>query len=237
MENELCFKVPMIKSIGRDYLVMEEIEGRSLNEFVDNDPEFVLEISKRIADDYQKVLRSLAQKVKVGDLLNNGIRWTMGSILTWGGPIVEAGLLKYLDIKKVADRMEEIIDKKGKDFLGWAHGNIIGDHIIVNENVFHLLDLAIKPRVGRGYYDWLRALDFAFLQTEDVENFARKIPQWLEKYLPTENRQEVVLVFIERLLGILGWDILYHKVKYVKGDLKIKKREILKLIKTLIDEM
>jgi len=237
MENELCFRVPAIKSEGKDYFVMEEIGGKSLNEFVEDNPESVLNISKDIADDYQKVLAKLLKEEVVEDLLSKGKSWTLGSILTWSGPIVEAGLLEYSDIKKVANEMERTINEKGEDFLGWAHGNIISDHIIVKDNDFYLLDLAIKPRVGRGYYDWLRALDFAFLKTKNTTEFARKIPQWLDKYLPNENRQEVNLVLANRLLGILGWDILYHKVEYVVGDLEIKKREILKIIQNLTDKI
>ena len=237
MKNELCFRVPAIKSEGKDYFVMEEIGGKSLNKFIDDDPEFVLDASKKIADDYQKVLNKLLQQESVGDLFNEGKRWTMGSVLTWSGPIVEAGLLKYPDIKKVANEMERTINEKGEDFLGWVHGNIIGDHIIVKDDNFYLLDLAIKPRAGRGYYDWLRALDFAFLKTKNTMEFARKIPQWLDKYLPNENRREVELVLANRLLGILGWDILYHQSEYIKGDLEVKKREILKIIQNLIDKM
>ena len=231
IESELCFKVPAIIKSGREMIVMEEITGKSLNEFVDDKPDWVIEQSKRIADDYQKIIDKLLQTEKMGDLRKDGERWTMGSILTWGGPIVEAGLLRYDGIRNVADKMQSMINKKGEKFFGWAHGNIIGDHIIVSGEELYLLDLNIVPRVGRGYYDFIRAIDFAFLKTKNTWEFYNKTPNWLDKYLPNENREEVKLVLANRALGLLGWDVLFHQVEYIKGDLEEKKKLLLEMIK------
>jgi len=231
MEGELSFKVPAIIKADKEMILMEEIVGDSLNEFIDGNPDWVIEQSKRIADDYQRIIDRLLQTEEVGDLRKDGERWTMGSILTWGGPIVEAGLLRYDDIKNIADKMQSVINEKEEEFFGWAHGNIIGDHIIVSDEELYLLDLNIVPRVGRGYYDFLRAIDFAFLKTKNTQEFYNKIPDWLDKYLPNENREEVKLILANRAIGLLGWDILFHQTEYIKGDLEEKKKVLLEMIK------
>ncbi len=231
MEKELCFKVPAIIKHDKEMILMEEIIGDSLNEFINEIPDWVIEQSKRIADDYQKVIDRLLTTEEIGDLRKDGEKWAMGSILTWGGPIVKAGLVQYDDIKNIADKMQSVINKKREEFFGWTHGNIIGDHIIVSGKDLYLLDLNVVPRVGRGYYDFLRAIDFAFLKTSKTQEFYNKIPDWLDKYLSNENREEVKLVLANRAIGLLGWDILFHQVEYIKGDLEEKKKMLLEMIK------
>ncbi len=231
MEGDFCFKVPKIIKANEEMILMEEVEGKSLNEYIDNNPDFVMDRSKEIADDYQKVIGELLKNEKVGNLLEDGEKWVMSKTLLWGGPIVESGLLKYENIRNLADELEEIIKRKGESFFGWMHGNIIGDHVIVDGDDLYLLDLDVVIRAGHGYYDFLRAIDFAFLKTTNAKEFYEKISGWIGRYLPQENQREVKLVLASRMVGILGWDILYHKVEYVNGNLEEKKKLLIKMIK------
>jgi len=232
-ENRLCFKVPKIKKLSKDVILLEKIEGVSFNGFLDKNMDRFMDMSKKIADDYQKVVNLFLKKENPGDLLLDGKKWAMSKILLWSAPIIEAGLINYSDIKKTADELNDFIQDNGSNFFCWAHGNIIGDHIIISndDNKPYLLDLNIVPRIGNNYYDFLRAMDFAFLKTEKEYLFYKKISFWIDRYLPNCDKREVEPVFKMRLIGILGWDLLFHKVGYTKENIENKKKILLKLIK------
>jgi len=51
-----------------------------------------------------------------------------------------------------------VIDRKGESFFSWSNGNIIGDHVVISGEDVYLLDLNAVPRVGKGYYDFLKEL-------------------------------------------------------------------------------
>ncbi|MEA1925755.1 MAG: hypothetical protein U9M90_00715 [Patescibacteria group bacterium] len=231
IESQLCFKVPTIIKQGEDWILLEDIQGQSLNELIDRKPQWCAEVSKKITDDYQKVTAKILETENPGNLFEDGKRWIFSRLLLWGGSIINAGLMEYQEIKDIADEFERIIKQKGEDLFGWFHGNIIGDHVIVSGDDIYLLDLHIVPRAGKNYYDFLRALDFMFLKSSKEEEMFNLIPQWVQKYLPQEDHEEVKLVLASRFIGILGWDILFHKVEYTEGSLEKKKELAMKFIK------
>ena len=191
-----------------------------------------MEISKKISDDYQKVLAEFLKRESARNLLEDGKKWLFSRLCTWSGPIIEAELIEFQQVKKLQEEFEKVIQKKGEKFFGWSHGNIIGDHIkISGSGDVYLFDLHIAPRAGRNYYDFLRALDFMFLKSENNQKIFRAIPKWMKKYLPGEDWEEVKLVFAFRNIGILGWDTLFHKVGYVRGNMEEKKQLMLKFIR------
>ena len=232
MEENLSFKVPEIINHGEDWLLMEEIHGKSLNDYYDADPEWAVKISKAIADDYQTLLANFFKKENPGNLFKQGRRWTDAKLCSWGGPIIEKGLLTFFDLKTLHDEIDLIIEDLFENAFGWFHGNIIGDHVKVAENNdVYLFDLHIVPRFGRNYYDFLRALDFLFLKAEDADKIFRLIPKWLNQYLGSKDMKEVKLAFALRNIGILGWDTIRPDNEFTRARLKRMGHLMLKFIK------
>lgn len=226
-KDEICFKAILAKeNESRDYWVpIDEIKGRYLYTYFEENSEWVVMISKKIADDYQKIILEYQRQnpEEFKNTLENGKKWLFGKLFMWGGSIVEEGLLDHSEVEKLAKEFQNIINKRGEDFFGYAHGNVIGDHIYVSEEKnLYLLGMRILPRPGRGYYDFLRALDWLILKTgADFE----KIIGWMKQYVTSQDWEEVKLVFALRCIGILGWDML-QRGDFGVGDSK-KTREIL----------
>lgn len=231
LENNLCFRVPAIVKQGDGWILLEEIEGRFLNEFYDKKSDWCVDVSKKISDSYQLVIQELQNTQPIGDLLSEGREWLFARLDMWSEPIINAGLIDFALVQQLKEEFEKVIIEKGKDFFGWVHGNIIGDHVIVSGENIYLIDLAAVPRVGNGYYDFLRALDFMFLKTENEERMFELITRWMRQYLSEFDEDELRLVFAFRNIGILGWDILHENIEYTVGNIEMKKKMALKFIK------
>ena len=232
IESQLYFKIPTIIKQGEGWILLEEVKGQFLNEFYDKKPDWCVEVSKKIADSYQLVIQEIQRSQSLGSLLADGQEWLFSRLNLWSKPIVDAGLIDFSLVQQLKREFEETISRKGKNFFGWVHGNIIGDHIIVSGEDVYLLDLNAVPRAGRGYHDFLRSLDFMFLKTENEERVFASVPMWMKQHLSEFDEAEVRLVFAFRNIGILGWDILHHNVEYTAGDLEATKKQLaLKFIK------
>ncbi len=231
MEAQLYFKVPTIIKQGEGWILLEEVKGQFLNEFCNNKPDWYVEVSKKVADSYRLVIAEILKTQSFGNLLVDGQEWLFSRLNLWSKPIVDAGLIDFSLVQQIKTEFEKAIAKKGENFFDWVHGNIIGDHIIVVGEDTYLLDLSAVPRAGRGYHDFLRALDFMFLKAEDEEQMFASIPKWIKQYLSEFDESEVRLIFAFRNIGILGWDILHHNVEYTAGDIEAKKRLALKFVK------
>lgn len=234
-KGEICFRtVPAVGSESGDYWVPgKDIKGRYIHTYFEENPEWVIETSKRVADDYQKVITAYQQRKRGGfqNLLENGKKWIFGKLLMWGGSIVEEGLLDHSEITRLTKEFQDVINEKGEKFFGYFHGNTIGDHIYIGEDkTFYLLGMRIVPRPGDSYYDFLRALDWLFLKASGEEENFKRIVGWMKQYLASYDREEVKLVFALRCIGILGWDML-HRGDFGKGDAEKKKEFLLKFIK------
>lgn len=231
IEDKLSFKVPALVKQGEDWILLEEIGGKSLNDFYGEKPEWCVSVSKNMADDYQSVIQEIQKTQSLGSLLEEGQKWLLSRINLWSKPIVDAGLIDFSLVQQLKKEFENAVAQKGENFFGWAHGNIIGDHIIVSGKDNYLLDLNAVPRAGKGYHDFLRALDFMFLKTENEEQVFASISKWMKQYLSEFDEAEVRLVFAFRNIGILGWDILHHGAEYTHGNLEKKKQLILNFIR------
>lgn len=231
IENKVSFKVPALAGQGEGWILLEEIEGQLLNDFYWEKPDWCVNMSKKIADDYQLVIRETRKIQNLGDLLKDGQEWLFSRLNLWSKPIVDAGLIDFSLVQQLKKEFEDVISRKGEDFFSWVHGNIIGDHLIVSGEDIYLLDLNAVPRAGRGYHDFLRALDFMFLKSENEEKVFASIPKWMKQYLSGLDEEEVKLVFAFRNIGILGWDILKHKAEEGKGNIERKKQLALKFIR------
>ncbi len=72
MGGYLCFRVPPIVAAGEDWMLMEEVQGQFLHELYEDSPGFCIEISRRIANDYQHIAISIDNRNLSGDLLQVG---------------------------------------------------------------------------------------------------------------------------------------------------------------------
>lgn len=231
IRDQLAFKVPVIIKRDKGWILFEEIEGKFLFDFYNEKPDWCVKVSKKISDSYQLLIQEIQKKKSLSNLLSNGQKWHLSRFDLWSQPIVETGLIETSLVEELKREFNKVVEEKGENFFKWSHGNIIGDHIIVSDGNQYLIDLAAVPRAGRGYYDFLRALDFMFLKAENEERMFTSIPKWMKQYLAEFDENEIKLIFAFRCIGILGWDILHHKVKYTAGDLKKKKQLLVKFIK------
>jgi hypothetical protein len=233
--KEICFtSVPAVGAPGGYYWEpVEKISGKFIFENFEADPEGVVKASKQIADDYQKVIAKYLEKnpERYGNILEDGKKWVFGKLLTWSGPIVEEGLITHQEIFELANAFEDVIGKRGEEFFDYFHGNVIGDHIFVgSDKTLFLLGMRITPKPGKGYYDFLRILDWLTLKSDNAITDFDRVISWIKKYLGEYDWEEVKLVFALRCIGILGWDML-HRGDFGKGDSEKKKETLLKFIK------
>ena len=231
IESRLRFKVPAIIKHGEGWFLMEEVAGHPLSDFYGKRPGWSVEMSKIVADDYQWVIAEALKSQSLGDLLADGQKWLFSRLGLWSRPIIDAGLIDFSLVQKIEREFREAIARKGEAFFGWSHGNIIGDHVFVSGKDLYLLDLNAVPRAGRGYHDFLRALDFLFLKSSNEAELFKSILAWIRQYLSEFDENEVKLVLAFRCIGILGWDILEKKVEYLVGDAERKKQFALRFIK------
>ncbi|PID51698.1 MAG: hypothetical protein CR954_00460 [Candidatus Moraniibacteriota bacterium] len=223
MEDQLCFRVPEILDHGDGWFLMEEVEGKELNDFYDEKADWALDVSLDIAGDYTLVTEQLCRTYRLEKSLPQMEKWLYGAISHWSKPILDAKLIDFSEIQRIKTDFERIIDKKQGDFFGWVHGNIIGDHILINDNKPYLLDLSMGNRPGVGYYDFLRSLDFYFLKAGNTDLAYHNILDRLDGVCDQFHEEEVRLVFALRNLGILGHDMLRHNVSYLGGDFERKR--------------
>lgn len=235
-EGELCFRVPAIikqgEQKGRPWVLFENIEGKPLNDFFDEDPNGCVDWSFRISQDYQqKVIEKMQTTQSLGDILEYGEEWLFSRLILWSKPLIDAKLVSFAEIKKLQEDLKKKIAEKGEFFFEISHGNVIGDHVIFSGKTPYLLDLNAVPRIGRGYHDFIRAIDFMILMVESTKDLEKLIPVWVSKYLSGFDLDEIRLVFSFRMIGIF-WDIISGKSDdYRRGEDKEKIDLALKLFR------
>lgn len=211
----------------------ENICGKYLYEYYDNDSDWVVDISKQTAEDYKKVINEAVKEgiVKLENFeIEKSKQWLFESLDNWSKSLLASNLISNDVVEKIKSDFETIISTEGASFFSLAHGNIIGDHIFIDENnKIYLLGMRIVSRPGNGYYDLLRSLDWLILKTSNDEEKFEKTIDYMKKYLLDFDWEQIKLVFAFRCIGILGWDILYRG-DIGTGDLKKKKEILLRFI-------
>jgi hypothetical protein len=234
--REVNFKMPRIieKDPHGKWFLMTKINGRELNDFYNTDPDLSVNLCAQTANDYQKLVSRFKEIRPIENKLEKGTNW-ITSVLSpesnnsWTKTIIEANLATKEYSHELLREFQAAIEKEGENFFGEVHGNIIGDHILVDsQSQPWLLDPAVNIRPGKDCYEFLRSLDFMFLKYSDEEEFFRKLPDWINQHLPDIPKERIKLIFSLRTAGILGWDMLHHKVQYPNGDMKKKKGIALK---------
>ncbi len=236
--GEICFTSDFYQATesGHNWILKEKIPGNFLVESYEKNPERYFQISQKIAQDYQKVIRRYFEKYEQSteDLLESGKRKLFGNFFKWSGLIVEAGLLQHEEVLILAEEFEKLIAKKGADFFGYTHGNVIGDHVFVaNQNeqeTFYLLGMRFTPSPVPDCYDFLRSLDWIFLKSFSDEKNFQAIVGNLKKCSAEFGQAEISLIFALRAIGILGWDML-QRGDWGVGDKDEKIKYLLKFIR------
>lgn len=235
IEKHLCFRVPALVDHGNGWILTEEVEGKYLNGFFDSNPEYCINVSNDVSDDYRVIIKELKAVQSPGNLLQDGSVWLFSMLNLWSKPIIDAGLIDFHLVKNLASEFQGIIDRKGERAFEWCHGNVIGDHVIVSEDGdMYLLDLNVVPRFGRGYHDFLRAIDFMIVKSERDKEIFDALPLWIDAHLSEFDRREVMLTLAFRLIGILGWDILHNKAGSEQIDIEAKKLRIARFIREAV---
>lgn len=234
-DRKICFTTVRATGApgGNYWQPVENIKGNYIYKNLDANSDWVVETSKKVVDDYQKVIAEYFRRnpSKTGNLMEDGKNWLFGKLLMWSGSIVEDGLISHQKIAELTKAFEEVIQKKGEGFFGYCHGNVIGDHIYVGEDkTLYLLGMRIVPRPGKDHYDFLRTLDWILLKTDNASVDFHRVAGWMKQYLKQYDWEEVKLIFALRCIGILGWDML-HRGDFGKGDTEMKKKLLLKFIR------
>jgi hypothetical protein len=124
--------------------------------------------------------------------LEAGKAWVFGSLLKWSGSLVESGDLHHREVVGLTEEFEKVIERKREDFFGFFHGNVIGDHLLLDAfRTPYLFGMRIVLRPGNGYYDFLRALDWLILKTPTHEKTFDDVVGWMRTYLLGEDWEEV----------------------------------------------
>ncbi len=233
LKDKISFSVPQIIARGSNYLLLEKVSGKPLQEFY-SEPEWCIELLKKLNDDYQILLKEL---LEVGatpdDKLTSGRSWLTSRMYTWAKNIITAKLLSPDNISHLQGIINAFIESRGADFFGWSHANIHGEHVIISEDKKpYLLDLTIQPRPGNGYYDFLRSLDHFFLMSkDDPEKLFDTINTAITTHLSKKDKHEVHVIFAFRCIGVLGQDILNNPRYKDDPDMLAKIPYLLKWIK------
>jgi len=224
IEAQLSFKVPSIIKKGKDFYLAEFIEGDHLNSIIDSDPQKYIDIVHNISQDYQNLTDKFILTENLTDVIDEGKKWKEDKLNEWTKPIIEAGLTTEEKITELKSRFKKLKEKAESEFFGFSHGNIIGDHIILSGDDIYLLDMHIAYRAGKGYLDFLRALDFMFLRAQDADAAYQLIVKTIDEQLSSIPTEHLRLALAFRAIGLLGCDIIKNNSPACLGDKEKKKQ-------------
>lgn len=167
MDN-LSFQVPFILEEGIvqgdvRYCVRQFIDQPHLAD-ISKDPKknsVMLDVLKNAAQDYQRVLAAYGPTLAVTpeEAVKEMTRFLV-AIASWEAKLLRANPASAKAIKTIITDLIKLYYKYGADFIGYAHGDIHGEHVLYQAGEKPtLLDLNAQVRPGRGCYDEIRALD------------------------------------------------------------------------------
>ncbi len=218
MDN-LSFQVPLILAEGiiQDdvrYCVRQFIDQPHLAD-ISKDPKknsMMLDVLKNAAQDYQRVLAAYGPTLTVtSEQAAKEMARFLIAIASWEAKLLRANPASAKAIKTIITDLIKLYYKYGSDFIGYAHGDIHGEHVLYQAGEKPtLLDLNAQVRPGRGFdgqkhisfYDEIRALDstaaHSFSPTGLYIHIAERIRELETRFDP----QSVRAVMSARLLGV-----------------------------------
>lgn len=216
------------------YLLLEYVEGQELKTLYATDLPKALAISRAICDDYQELIRTgqaagtLPQHVDIG----YASRWLGRVFQSWIERIIQKDLLTTQEALALFNELFQLAIKNPQQFFGFTHGNIHGEHVILDHQERpHLLDLTIEPRPGAAIYDRLRVLDFILLEHPKPEEARPVIIEELREIKKQYNPDIVEAVWSLRCIGLLGADILGNEKRMKDPQYAIRERIALAMIR------
>lgn len=217
-----------------EYLLLEYIEGQELKELYRTDLARTISISKAVCTDYQNFVQECQKDHTLPSHIDTeqAYGW-MGRVFhAWIEKIMAKGLLSPTEAFQLSNTLFALARQDPQKFFGFVHGNIHGEHIILDrQQQPHLLDLTVEPRPGAAFYDVLRALDFALLEHPDPEAALPLIIKEL-KLLKTQHGEAAVqAVWALRCIGLLGVDILNNPPKANATDYPVREKIALAMIR------
>jgi hypothetical protein len=218
MDN-LSFQVPFILEEGIvqgdvRYCVRQFIDRPHLAD-ISQDPKknsVMLDVLKNAAQDYQRVLAAYGPTLAVTpEQAAKEMARFLVAIASWEAKLLRANPASAKAIKTIITDLIKLYYKYGADFIGYAHGDIHGEHVLYQAGERPtLLDLNAQVRPGRGFdsqkhisfYDEIRALDstaaHSFSPTALHILIAERIRELENRFDP----QLVRAVMSARLLGV-----------------------------------
>jgi hypothetical protein len=210
MDN-LSFQVPLILAEG----IIQDDVRYCVRQFVDQphladiskDPKknsMMLDVLKNAAQDYQRVLTAYGPTLTVTpEQAAKEMARFLIAIASWEAKLLRANPASAKAIKTIITDLIKLYYKYGSDFIGYAHGDIHGEHVLYQAGEKPtLLDLNAQVRPGRGCYDEIRALDstaaHSFSPTKLHIHIAERIRELGTRFDP----QLVRAVMSARLLGV-----------------------------------
>ncbi len=216
------------------YLVLEYVEGKELKDLYSTDLDRAIAISKAICIDYQKFLHDCQVGGKLTTTLdtNKALVWTNEAFSRWSQKIIEQGLLSEEEILQIKAKLLALATPHPEQFFGLVHGNIHGEHIIINnQDQAYLLDLTVEARPGGIVYEILRVFDFILLEHPQPELALPKIIAELNALKQQYGADLVQAIWSFRCIGLLGMDILGNTQKTTESAFANRKAIALKMIK------
>lgn len=215
-ELNIFFKVPKIMSYENDFLITEKIGENSIKNKLNLN--YYLDITYNISDSYQQLLKESKDYLSKVKQSNQEIKaWSEQKLKQWSKTLIDQKIIEKEKIENIIDFIKQNSNSKN---IGFVHGNIHGDHILLKGKQIYLIDLEAVQRIFYTRYDFHRSLDWAMIKY-DIKNTDIDISKISKNNL-------YCLAF--RMIGGLGWDILHNgdkgsgsienKIKFFKNIIK-----------------
>ncbi len=184
-ELNLSFQVPQLHYISRpgepSYYITDLIEQAPLSEvtkvnkrtegmFFGGNEEAV-GILLATANDYQSVLKAYIPTTTISAVVAaRGMARFLAAVAVWEAKMMRTTPASARAITQIVLDLSNNYRKYGKEYIGFAHGDIHAKHILTpdlkvlpenkrKEVKPYLLDLNAQVKPGRGFYDKVRGLD------------------------------------------------------------------------------
>lgn len=181
----LGFQVPQLHYISRpdepNYYITDLIDQDPLSEITKvnrrtegmyfGGNQEAVRILLATADDYQSVLRAYIPTTTLSAVVAaKGMGRFLAAVAVWEAKMLKTTPASAKAIAQIAIDLANNYRKHGKDYMGYAHGDIHAKHVLAPDLKAipeadrkavrpYLLDLNAQVKPGRGFYDHVRALD------------------------------------------------------------------------------
>lgn len=209
--DKLSFDVPAIihEGIIREetrYCVKEFVNLPAVAEIsrLPGGNEEMLQVQRAVAQGYQYVLQTYGPTLQVTpqQAMAEMGRFLL-AITSWEAKLVRTNPASAKAFRQIMQDILKLYRKRGFDLMGFAHGDIHGEHVLYRLGARpSLLDFNAQVRPGKGFYDEVRALDSSIAHSFSPDRLSDVLESFI-KDLETRFDPELVRPIIRaRILGI-----------------------------------